>query len=69
VDAIVRNSGGRDHRLRRRAHDDFPGAANRLPWSLRLEATTAEKSHHSNFGESPKGEVHAGVKFCIAPPR
>src|SRR5215208_5618890 len=57
VDAIVRNSGGRAHPLRRRAHDDFPGAATRLPWFLGLEAATAEKSHHSNFGESPKGEV------------
>jgi hypothetical protein len=28
----VRNPGGRTHPLRRRAHDDLPGTANRLQW-------------------------------------
>jgi hypothetical protein len=27
--------GGQDHPLRRRVHYDFPGAANKLHWSLK----------------------------------
>jgi len=36
----VRNPGGRDHPLRRRAHDDLPGTANRLPWFFKDPSKT-----------------------------
>jgi hypothetical protein len=43
----VRNPGGRDHPLRRRVHDDLPGAANRLQWffedPLKMEGSEEER--------------------------
>src|SRR5215207_4792424 len=33
------------------------------------QTPTSENSVKAKFAESPKGEVHAGVKVCIAPPR
>src|SRR5829696_6913376 len=51
----------------------FPVAGQPFHWmdgaTIRTLARTSENSFKANFRESPKGEVHAGVKVCIAPPR
>src|SRR5215218_11273338 len=44
VDAIVRNSGGRDHPLPRRVHDDVPGG------EVRARKKVAQVFAHPLFG-------------------
>ena len=46
----MRNPGGRAHPLRRRAHDDFPGAANRLQWFFE-DPSKAEDSEEERLQE------------------
>jgi enoyl-CoA hydratase/carnithine racemase len=48
---------------------EHPMRITQLQYLFQLSLRTSENAQKAKFAESPKGEVHAGVKVCIAPPR
>jgi hypothetical protein len=63
VDITVRNPGDRAHPLRRRAHDDLPGSANRLHWSFedRLKTEGSEEERLEVF-RSARDRIRQRIK-------